>query len=252
MTKTQSLTKTPLFGIFYTIGDYDSISQRIVYAAKKHKSIGVSALAVHGLMESQNNLKLKKALDKIDIITPDGQPIRWALNAFYKTKLKDRVYGPKLTWEVLKLANNYNLRIYLYGSTEKTIKGFANKIKKDLPKITIAGHHVDRFREATQEEDKNDINKINNSKPDIVLVGRGCPRQEIWVGDHIGKINAPMLAVGAAFNFHAGDLKQAPKILQKTGLEWAFRLIIEPKRLWKRYLITNTKFIFKIFKKALI
>lgn len=251
MTKTRPLPKKNLFGINYTIGDYDSISRNIVDAAQKHKSMGVSALAVHGLMESQNNPKMKKALDKIDIITPDGQPIRWALNAFYKTKLKDRVYGPKLTWEVLKLANKYKLRLYLYGSTEETIKGFVNKIEKELPEIKLAGYHIDRFREATQDEDKDDINKINKCKPHIVLIGRGCPRQEIWVGNHTGKINAPMLAVGAAFNFHAGDLKQAPKILQNAGLEWAFRLVIEPKRLWKRYLFTNTKFIFKIFKKAL-
>lgn len=243
--------KKQLFGVDYAIGDYDSLGNYIVEAARAYKSIGVSALAVHGLMEAQENQKMKIALNNIDIITADGQPVRWALNFFHKAKLKDRVYGPKLTWEVLKKANKHKLSVYLFGSTEETIKGFIKKIKLELPDLTIAGFHVDRFREATEEEDAQDIDKINGSKPNIVLVGRGCPRQEIWVGNHVGKIYAPMLAVGAAFNFHAGNLKQAPIFLQNSGLEWAFRLFMEPKRLWKRYLFTNSKFIFKTFQKII-
>lgn len=244
--------KKALFGVDYTIGDYDSIGDYIVEAARINTSTGVSALAVHGLMESQDNLELKEALKNIEIITPDGQPVRWALNFFHKSGLKDRVYGPKLTWEVLKKANSHKLSLYLYGSTEETIKGFIEKINLELPDLKITGFHVDRFREATEAEDEQDIKKINMSKPNLVLVGRGCPRQEIWVGNHVGKIYAPMLAVGAAFNFHAGNLKQAPVLLQNAGLEWAFRLCMEPKRLWKRYFYTNSRFILKIFKNLIL
>ena len=252
MSNTLTLNKKQLFGVDYSIGDYENLGDYIVEAARTHKSIGVSALAVHGLMEAQQNQEMKNALNNIDIITPDGQPVRWALNFFHKAKLKDRVYGPKLTWEVLKKANKHKLRVYLFGSTEETIKGFIKKINLELPDLIISGFHVDRFREATEEEDAQDIEKINASKPNLVLVGRGCPRQEIWVGNHVGKIFAPLLAVGAAFNFHAGNLKQAPIFLQNAGLEWAFRLFMEPKRLWKRYLYTNSKFILKTFHKTII
>lgn len=251
MTSKKTLFKKQLFGVDYAIGDYDSLGDYILEAARLNRSMGVSALAVHGLMEAQQNSMMKNALNKIDVITPDGQPVRWALNFFHKVGLKDRVYGPKLTWEVLKKANDYKLRVYLYGSTEDTIKGFIRKINLELPDLVIAGFHIDRFREATVEEDAIDVQKINSSHPNLVLIGRGCPRQELWVGSHIGKITAPMLAVGAAFNFHAGNLKQAPTFLQNSGLEWAFRLFMEPKRLWKRYLYTNSKFIFKIFQKTI-
>ena len=143
------------------------------------------------------------------------------------------------------------LSIYLYGSTNSTLELFSSNISRSFPNINIAGIHTDRFRDASILEDEEDIKKINESGAHIVLVGRGCPRQEIWVADHLGKVNAVMMAVGAAFDFHAGTLKQAPPWMQNAGLEWLFRLIVEPKRLWKRYLLTNSKFIYLFFCKKL-
>jgi exopolysaccharide biosynthesis WecB/TagA/CpsF family protein len=233
-----------LFGIRYKVTNYDESINIIIKYATERKSFGVSALAVHGLIEAYRNSSIKTYINKIDWVVPDGQPIRWALNSFYKVGLKDRVYGPALTLKVLEKANTFGFRIYLYGSSSNTVEKFAHFIEKTFPKITICGIHVDRFREATKEEDKEDIKKINDSEPHIVLVGRGCPRQEIWVANHLGKIHAPMMAVGAAFDFHAGTVKQAPKWMQDNGLEWFFRLIQEPRRLWKRYLITNSYFIY--------
>lgn len=162
--------------------------------------------------------------------------------------MKDRVYGPELTLRVLQKANDLKMGVFLYGSTENTLKRFVKFINETFPDITISGIHVDRFREATENEDLEDIQKINDSGANIVLVGRGCPRQEKWVAAHIGKINAVMMAVGAAFDFHAGTLKQAPKWMQDAGLEWFFRLTQEPKRLWKRYYSTNSKFILLFLK----
>ncbi|QNL22933.1 WecB/TagA/CpsF family glycosyltransferase [Hyphobacterium sp. CCMP332] len=219
------------------------------------KSFGVSALAVHGLITSLEDQELRNLIHKIDLIVPDGQPIRWALNSIYKLGMKDRVYGPDLTLEVLKKANALSMKIYLYGSTKETLNKFRLFIENAFPDIIISGIHIDRFREASPQEDIEDIQKINESGANIVLVGRGCPRQEKWVANHKGKINAAMMAVGAAFDFHAGTLNQAPKWMQDSGLEWLFRLIQEPKRLWRRYLITNTKFIFfflnyRLFKKT--
>lgn len=240
--------KYKLFVPEYANVDYDSASDIIIYHARQRSSFGVSALAVHGLMESVKNESLKKIINEIDLIVPDGQPVRWALNSFYHLGMKDRVYGPELTLRVLEKANTHNLNIYLYGSTENTLSRLGYFINDRFPYINICGIHVDRFREATQEEDLADIQKINQSEAHIVLVGRGCPRQEFWVANHKGKVNAAMMAVGAAFDFHAGTLKQAPAWMQRRGLEWFFRLLMEPKRLAKRYFVTNSQFILTFIK----
>jgi len=240
--------KRDLFGIQYAIVDYESASQVIIEHAETHRSFGVSALAVHGLVTSVKEKRVGECVKRIQMVVPDGQPVRWALNSFHKVGLKDRVYGPTLTLHVLDKACQKNLNVYLYGSTEKTLEAFSSFIRKNYPGAAICGIHPDRFRDATPEEDEADIKKINESEAHIVLVGRGCPRQEIWVGDHVGKINAAMMAVGAAFDFHAGTLKQAPKWMQDHGLEWFYRLLKEPKRLWKRYFGTNSYFIYLFFK----
>ena len=244
--------KIELFGVNYFAAEYSNVVYIIIENAIKNNSFGVTALAVHGLIESYNNPVINKAVNSIDLIVPDGQPIKWCLNFFYKTNLKDRVYGPALTWKVLEEANIKKLKLFLFGSTSNTLNKFQENIKLNFPHINIVGTQVDRFREATLEEDQNDINKINELGAQIILVGRGCPRQEIWVAQHLGKINGVMMAVGAAFDFHAKVINQAPKWMQDKGLEWFYRLIQEPGRLWKRYLFTNSKFIFlvllKIFK----
>jgi len=245
------LEKRKLFVVDYSIADYDSASDVIIGHAKENRSYGVSALAVHGLIESVRDSSLSTLVNKIDMVVPDGQPIRWALNSFYKVGLKDRVYGPTLTLHVLKKANLEGLNVYLYGSTASTLIKFQCYIEREFPNINICGIHVDRFRDATEVEDLEDIEKINASKAHIVLVGRGCPRQEKWVASHLGKIDAAMLAVGAAFDFHAGTVKQAPAWMQDNGLEWLFRLIQEPQRLWKRYFSTNSQFVFLFFKQKL-
>lgn len=245
-------TKVNLFGIFYTSTDYDNATKTIIDNACKNSSFGVSALAVHGLITAYKDDLLRTLVNKIDLIVPDGQPVRWAMNSFYHLGLKDRVYGPALTLSVLSSANAMRLRIYLYGSTKETCEKFSQFIESNYPNVEICGVHVDRFREATEEEDMQDVQKINASKAHIVLVGRGCPRQEIWVANHLGKVNAAMMAVGAAFDFHAGTVKQSPKWMQDAGLEWFFRFIQEPRRLWKRYLITNSFFIYLFLKHKFI
>lgn len=223
----------------------------LVHEAKKRSSYACSALAVHGLMEAYKDRTFMKTVDNIDMVVPDGQPIRWALNSFHGLHLKDRVYGPELTLHVLRKANEEGLSVYLYGSKAETLSKLSSFINTNFPKIIICGIHPDRFREATEVEDQEDIAKINGSGAHIVLVGRGCPRQEKWVSNHKGKVQAVMMAVGAAFDFHARNVRQAPKWMQQNGLEWLFRLLQEPNRLWKRYLTTNTLFIFLFLKQKL-
>jgi exopolysaccharide biosynthesis WecB/TagA/CpsF family protein len=244
--------KYKLFIPEYANVDYEKASDIIMENAMENRSFGVSALAVHGLMASLSDKKLGTLINKIDLIVPDGQPVRWALNSFYKLGMKDRVYGPELTLHVLKKANRDGLKIFLYGSTGSTLNAFEAFIRNNYPQVIICGVHEDRFREATDDEGLSDIKKINSSGAHIVLVGRGCPRQEFWVANHKGSINAAMMAVGAAFDFHAGVLDQAPKWMQDKGLEWLYRLIKEPRRLWRRYFLTNSSFILKFLKYKLI
>ncbi len=243
-----NIHKKPLFEVSYAITDYEQATRVIIKNAHQRTSFGVSALAVHGLIESYKDKQLCRQVNKINMVVPDGQPVRWALNAIHHTHLKDRVCGPILTQWVLEASHHNAFNVYLYGSTQATLDKFSQFIRQNYPKITICGIHTDRFREATPEEDLQDIEKINLSGANIVLVGRGCPRQERWVSDHIGSINAVMMAVGAAFDFHAGNIKLAPKWMQDYGLEWLFRLVQEPQRLWKRYLFTNSYFIYLFFK----
>jgi N-acetylglucosaminyldiphosphoundecaprenol N-acetyl-beta-D-mannosaminyltransferase len=242
------MKKVDIFGVNFSVADYNTASDLIIENAKRKKSFAVTALAVHGIVEVLRDIKLNAMLPNIDMILPDGQPVKWVMNNFYRLNLKDRVCGPFLTLHVLGKASTYKMGVFLYGSTENTVKRFSEFINNKYPGVNICGIHIDRFRDATPQEDADDIKKINDSGAHIVFVGRGCPRQEHWVAEHKDKVNAAMIAVGAAFDFHAGNLSMAPSVIQKMGLEWFYRLCQEPKRLWKRYLITNAYFIFKFAK----
>lgn len=232
-----------LFGIRYAITDYEEASNIIINKAKESQSYAVTALAVHGLIEGYKNQLLRSQINEIDLVVPDGQPIRWALNYFFNTSLKDRIYGPTLMLKVLSGAEQNKIGIFLYGSRPETIKKLALFISKMYPGIVISGTQADRFRDSTSEEVAEDRENIIKSGAQIVFVGRGCPRQEKWVAENKSFLPAVLIAVGAAFDFHAGNVKQAPRWIQDAGFEWLYRLAKEPGRLWKRYLITNSVFI---------
>lgn len=235
--------KVDLFGVGLSVTDYDDATDRIMDAARSRTSFAVSALAVHGLMEAVDDADFRQQVNQIDLVTPDGQPVRWAMNTLHRTGLDDRVYGPDLTWRVIEAAAADGVGIYLFGSTEETCEAFAAEIVRRYPTALVVDIQPDRFRDATPEEDAEDIERINRSGAGVVLVGRGCPRQERWVSDHKGQVNAAMLAVGAAFDYGAGLLDTPPAWMQRFGLQWLYRLGQEPSRLWRRYLVTNSKFL---------
>lgn len=247
--------KVELFGVGLSVVDYSKACKEIINAAKEHRSLAVSALATHGLMECVADPDLRRLVNDIDLVTPDGQPVRWAMNLFHRTKLRDRVCGPDLTGLVCEIAAKEDIGIYLFGSTLKNVENLSRKLSANFPGLKISGLQPDRFREATPEEDQEDIFRINRSGAGIVLVGRGCPQQERWVAEHRGKINAAMMAVGAAFDYYAGNLARAPRWMQRSGLEWLYRLLQEPRRLFRRYLVTNSLFLYcvgvEILKKIL-
>jgi len=237
--------KADIFGVQISITDYANATEAILDAAKARRSLAVSALAVHGLIEAVTDKTFRAQVNSIDLTTPDGQPVKWALNALHGAGLEDRVYGPDLTWHVIEASAASGVGIFLFGSTQETCDAFAVEIGRRFPAAVISGIQADRFREATADEDAADIERMNASGAGVVLVGRGCPRQERWVADHRGKVNAAMLAVGAAFDYGAGLLEQPPAWMQRYGLQWLYRLGQEPGRLWKRYLVTNSRFLFE-------
>ncbi|MCC6456160.1 MAG: WecB/TagA/CpsF family glycosyltransferase [Caldilineaceae bacterium] len=235
--------KHNILGIQISAVDYAAAVEKITQAAHARRSFGVSALAVHGVMTGVHDPAHAYRLNHLDLVVPDGQPVRWALNLLYKTGLSDRVYGPNLTLKVCERAAVEELPIYLYGSKDKVLEQFCANLTERYPCLKIAGMQPSMFRQISAEEKCRIVTQIRESGAAIVLVGLGCPRQEVWVYEHLGHLPMPMLAVGAAFDFHAGTLAQAPAHLQATGLEWAYRLLREPRRLWKRYVLLNPQYL---------
>ncbi len=235
--------KQNILGVLVNVIDYEGAVSRIIQAAKERKGLSVSALAVHGVMTGVLDDTHRFRLNHFDLICPDGQPVRWALNLIYQAGLSDRVYGPNLTLRVCERAAHEGLPIYLYGSRQEVLDAFARNLGDRYPQLKIAGSQPSRFRQTTAAEKQEIAATIKNSGATITLVGLGCPRQEVWAYEYRDSLSMPLLAVGAAFDFHAGLLPQAPPALQKVGLEWLYRLIQEPKRLWKRYVFLNPYYV---------
>ena len=237
------VTRHEIFGIGVDATTYAEAAEVIVEAGKRHRSFAMTALATHGLMSATRDPEYASVIGSLDLVTPDGQPVRWALNHFHGGQLEDRVYGPDLTGHVCRLAAREDVSVYLFGSTAETCLRFERSLLTNFPGLRIAGVQPDRFREATPEEDAADVERIVESGAGVVLVGRGCPRQERWVASHKGRVPAAMMAVGAAFDYWAGTLRRPPRWMQDHALEWLWRLGCEPRRLMKRYATTNSQFI---------
>lgn len=238
--------KHELFGVNVSATHYVEACEAIIAAARQRQSAAVSAFSVHAVIEAATTPALAKKINRFAMITPDGQPVRWALNWLHKAALRDRVYGPRLMWEVCRRAAEEDVSIYLYGSLPETLAALQGNLTKAFPSLRIAGLESPPFRQLTQDEDRQMVDRVNTSGAGILLIGLGCPKQDYFAADHVDRIQAVQLCVGAAFDFHAGTKATAPEWMQRRGLEWAFRLSQEPQRLWKRYLITNSLFIIKL------
>jgi N-acetylglucosaminyldiphosphoundecaprenol N-acetyl-beta-D-mannosaminyltransferase len=235
--------KRNLLGVGISAVDYEAAVEEIHCAAKVGKPYGVSALAVHGVMTGVLDREHCYRLNQLELVVPDGQPVRWGLNLLHGVGLKDRVYGPELTLKVCDLAAREGLSLYLFGATEETLEKLTRKLNEMYPGVVIAGAHPSRFRQLTPVEWDRLVEDIKSSGAKITLVGIGCPRQEVWAFELRERLSMPVLAVGAAFSFHAGELSQAPQWMQAKGLEWLYRLTCEPSRLWRRYVFLNPAFL---------
>ena len=219
-------------GIRISAVDYEAAVRRVVRAAETRAPLSVSALAVHGVMTGVQDDEHRRRLNALDLVVPDGQPVRWSLRLLHGVNLPDRVYGPELTLRVLARAAERGLPVYFYGSRAAVLQGLRARLRARFPDLVIAGMEPSRFRRLTAEENAGIVDGIRASGARLVFVGLGCPRQEVWAYENTGSLHLPVLAVGAAFDFHAGLLRQAPRWMQRRGLEWLFRLTVEPRRLW--------------------
>ncbi len=224
------------------ITSYEDALARIAKWVEKNESRYVCAANVHMAMEAYDSKEFEQVVNQADLITPDGMPLVWLMRLLGAPK-QQRVYGPDLAIYAVALAEKKGIPVGLYGGTQKTLDSFCAVLKTRFPAIHIPYVYSPPFRELTSEEDRKIIQDINNSGARILLVGLGCPKQERWMSVHRGEIPVVMLGVGAAFEIHSGLKNQAPGWMQRIGLEWFFRLVQEPKRLWRRYLYHNPRFL---------
>ena len=235
--------KKNLLGIGINAVDYAVAVQAIIEAAREKRHFGVSALAVHGVMTGVLDRRHCYRLNQLEMLVPDGQPVRWGLNWLHRVGLRERVYGPTLTLKVCEAAATAGLPIFLFGGQAATLARLANRIRELYPAIHIAGTCPSKFRTLSSHERDELIAMIQSSGAALTFVGIGCPRQEVWAFEFRKRLAMPVLAVGAAFAFHAGEQPQAPAWMQARGLEWLFRMACEPTRLWKRYVLLNPAYL---------
>ena len=232
-----------VLGVRISATDYDRACAAISQAAHAGQPLTVTALAVHGVMTGTMDAEHRRRLNALDLVVPDGQPVRWALNLLHRTRLTDRVYGPELTLRVCRMAAAQGLPVAFYGSQPEVLSDLRDRLLQRIPGLSIVAMVPSAFRRVDPEEQAAIADSLAASGARILFVGLGCPRQEVWLYEHRHRLRMPMLAVGAAFDFHAGRLPQAPAAMQRRGLEWLFRLRSEPRRLWKRYLFLNPLYV---------
>jgi N-acetylglucosaminyldiphosphoundecaprenol N-acetyl-beta-D-mannosaminyltransferase len=230
---------------------WDEVISRIAGWAAHRQSRVVALCNVHSVVTASQNAAFNKVIAQSDLALPDGAPVAWAMRREGFAK-QERINGPDLMWRYLGVAEQLRQSVFFYGSSNDTIDRLMIRIKAAFPKLKIVGMESPPFRELSDEEEQAYIDQINQSGAHVVFVGLGCPKQEAWMASHRGRIKGVMLGVGAAFDYHAGTIQRSPLWMQKAGLEWLYRLASEPRRLVKRYAVTNTIFIYRMAKCMLL
>lgn len=203
----------------------------------------VCVTCTHSIMECHDSPQFRSIYDAAGLVTPDGMPMVW-LSRLNGHKHVDRVYGPDLLLEACESTRGRAYRHFFYGGSAETLDLLAGRLTEQFPGLRIVGKYSPPFRALTPEEDHEIVRMIDAAEPDIVWVGLGCPKQERWMADHIDRLHVPVLiGVGAAFDFHAGTKKQAPRWMQRHGMEMLFRVLSEPRRLWRRFLRNHPRFV---------
>jgi N-acetylglucosaminyldiphosphoundecaprenol N-acetyl-beta-D-mannosaminyltransferase len=216
---------------------------RITAWANARESRYVCICNAHSVVTVSQDAEFQKVVNQADMATPDGMPVAWMLRRQGFVD-QERINGPDLMWRYCEQAARSGEVVYFYGSTNETLQLLSAKLLTVFPSLRIGGVYSPPFRDESNAEDEVIVEFINASGAGVVFVGLGCPKQEKWMAAHRNRIHAVMIGVGAAFDYHAGTVRRAPLWMQRNGLEWLHRLCSEPSRLWRRYFVTNTLFIF--------
>lgn len=227
----------------------DQIEEMLTRAKQRSNSF-VCVANVHMLMEARCNKLLKAALRRADIVTPDGMPLVWMMKLLGHV-IQDRVAGMDIFMAVCQRSMEEDIAIYLLGSTQQVLEQMRVRLKKDFPTLKVAGIESPPFRPLTENENIELIERINSSGAGITFVSLGCPKQECWMESNYDHVKSVMIGVGGVFPVYAGLQRYAPKLIRDMGLEWLYRLIQEPRRLFKRYLTTIPPFIWLAFHQVL-
>lgn len=231
-----------ILGMRVDATSYKDAVSRVLDWASARESRYVCVANVHMTMEAYDSLEFQRIVNSADLVTPDGMPLVWMLRKLGVSNQR-RVYGPALMDRLCEIASREGVPVGLYGGRRETLDELKARLRAKYPNLNIVYAHSPPFRSLTAAEDERVVEEINASGARILFVGLGCPKQERWMAEHKGRIKAVMLGVGAAFDFHAGRVPQAPPWMQRMGLEWLFRLVMEPRRLWQRYAKHNPRFV---------
>jgi len=232
----------PVLGAFIDALSWDDAIAQIAAWSAVRESRYICICNVHSVVTAMLDTGFGTAVNRADMATPDGAPVAWALRRLGFPS-QERINGPDLMWKYLAEAERLGQTVFYYGGTEATLKKLIAAVARQFPRLQAGVTHSPPFRPLSAQEDEEEVAMINGCGAQIVFVGLGCPKQEKWMATHRGRINAVMIGVGAAFDYHAGVIKRAPVWMQRKGLEWLYRLCLEPRRLLKRYLVTNSLFI---------
>lgn len=236
------MQKIPFLHTRISTGSFEDFVQGVLELGRQKKSSYTCCVNVHMVVESRQDLALKEAVDQADIAAPDGMPLCKVL------KIKDnieqeRVAGMDLVPELLKRSAEQGLKVFFYGDTDEVLAAISKQSQAEFPGLQIAGAYSPPFRALSEREDQEVVDMINNSDADILFVALGCPKQEKWMAAHRGRVHASMLGIGNALRTYLGYEKRAPQWMQKFALEWLYRLAQNPRRLFKRYFVSNSIFL---------
>ena len=243
LTEDRVRSTAPVLSVQIDVLTWDDSLNRIQSWAGQRDSRYVCITNAHSVVSAGQNTEFQSVINGADMATPDGAPVAWVMRKLGYDK-QERINGPDLMLRYCELAEQKGESIFLYGSAPETLEKLKHKLNDKFPGLHIAGAFSPPFRALSAEEDQDVIDLINSSGASTVWVSLGCPKQEKWMAAHRGRVKGVMIGVGAAFDYHAGTIQRAPLWMQRRGLEWLHRLCSEPRRLWKRYLVTNTLFIF--------
>lgn len=230
-----------VLGVPIDVIEWEVALDRIMRWGRARESHYVAICNVHVTVTAGRDPAFLRAIEGSDMATPDGAPVAWLMRKLGH-RSQQRISGPDVMWELLGRCERESLPVFVYGSTEDTLGKLKANCANAFPRLKLLVESPP-FRALSPEEDEAAVKRIVSSCAGVLFVGLGCPKQELWMHSHRGRIPAVMLGVGAALDFHAGTVSRAPLWMQRNGLEWLHRLLSEPRRLWKRYLITNTLFI---------